>query len=186
MKNSPKLLLKLLANQLIRLLKLTKMNIARREKKISDLKQNRKTATEAQKENIDRNINEQQEQIDALERENEEIEGRMSLRDKIKVIFKKHSFTLTAVVVAVSVVISVLAANLKKGLTTLGSKLGSGLKDVGRKLGQILPGLCNRFRITSPQSSQKFFTFHVYYTVRKIWNEMGVPLPGDSIFNQKN
>ena len=54
MKNSPKLLLKLLANQLTRLLKLTKMNIARREKKISDLKQNRKTATEAQKENIDR------------------------------------------------------------------------------------------------------------------------------------
>ena len=43
--------------------------------------------------------------------------------------------------VAVAVVISVLAANLRNGLTTLESKFGGALKDVGRKLGQILPGL---------------------------------------------
>ena len=124
--------------------KITEANkdeIARREKKISELQKNLKTATEAEKENIYRNINEQQDQIDALERENEEIEGRMSLRDKSKAIFKKHGFTITAVVIAVTVVISVLAANLKNGLTTLGSKFGGALKDVGRKLGQILPGL---------------------------------------------
>ena len=65
----------------------------------------------------------------------------MSLRDRIKVIFKKHGFTLTAVVIAVTVVISALAANLKNGLTTPGGKFGGALKDVGRKLGQILPGL---------------------------------------------
>ena len=65
----------------------------------------------------------------------------MSLRDRIKAIFKKHGFTLTAIVIAVTVVISVLAANLKNGLTTLGSKFVGTLKDVGRKLGQILPGL---------------------------------------------
>ena len=118
-----------------------KAEITRREKKIIELQENRKTATEAEKENIDRNINEQQDQINELERENEEIEGRMSLRDRIKAIFKKHGFTLTAVVVSVSVVISFLATNLKKGLTTLGSKFGGALKDVGRKLGQILPGL---------------------------------------------
>ena len=42
--------------------KITEANkdeIARREKKISELQENRKTATEAEKENIDRNINEQ-------------------------------------------------------------------------------------------------------------------------------
>ena len=80
-------------------------------------------------------------QIDELEGENEEIEERMSLRDKIKTIFKKYGFTITAVISAVTVVISVLVSNLKKGLTTLGKKLGGGLKDVGKKLGQILPGL---------------------------------------------
>ena len=103
--------------------------IARREKKISGLQENRKTAAEAQKENIDRNINEQQEQIDELEKENEEIEERMSLRDKIKAMFKKYGFTITAVISAVTVVISVLVSNLKKGLTTLGKKLGGGLKE---------------------------------------------------------
>ena len=113
----------------------------RREKKISELQENRKTATEAQKENIDRNINEQQDQIDALERENEEIEERMSMTDKIKAIFKKYGFTFVAVFSAVTVVISVLVSNLKKRLTTLGKKPGGGLKDVGKKLGQILPGL---------------------------------------------
>ena len=118
-----------------------KAEIARCEKKIIELQENRKTATEAEKENIDRNINEQQDQINEPEKENEEIEGRMSLRDRSKVIFKKHGFTLTAVVVSVSVVISFLATNLKKGLTTLGSKFGGALKDLGRKLGQILPGL---------------------------------------------
>ena len=97
-------------------------SLARREKKLSELKENRKTATGAEKENIDHNINEQQEQIDELERENEEIEGRMSLRDKITAIFKKYGFTITAVISAVTVVISVLVSNLKKGLTTLGKK----------------------------------------------------------------
>ena len=60
---------------------------------------------------------------------------------KIKAIFKKYGFTITAVISAVTVVISVLVSNLKKGLTTLGKKIGAGLKDVGKKLGQILPGL---------------------------------------------
>ena len=65
----------------------------------------------------------------------------MSLKDRIKSIFKKYGFILSAVFLAVTVVISVLVLNLKNGLTTLGEKLGGGLKDVGKKLGQILPGL---------------------------------------------
>ena len=57
----------------------------------------KKTGKQLQK----RNINEQQEQIDELERENEEIEGRMTMTDKIKTIFKKYGFTITAVISAV-------------------------------------------------------------------------------------
>ena len=45
------------------------------------------------------------------------------MTDKIKAIFKKYGFTITAVISAVTVVISVLVSNLKKGLTTLGKKL---------------------------------------------------------------
>ena len=118
----PKEIQKALGEPADKITEANKEEIARRERKISELQENRKTATEAQKENIDRNINEQQKQIDELERENEEIEERMSLRHKIKTIFKKYGFTITAVISAVTVVISVLVSNLKKGLTTLGKK----------------------------------------------------------------
>ena len=76
----PKTIIKALGKTAEEITEANKEEIARREKKISELQENRKTATEAQKENIDHNINEQQEQIDELERENEEIEERMSER----------------------------------------------------------------------------------------------------------
>ena len=137
----PKEIIKALGEPADKITEANKEEIARREKKRSKLQEYRKTATGEEKENIDRNINEQQEEIDELERENEEIEGRMTMTNKIKAIFKKYGFTITAVISAVTVVISVLVSNLKKGLTTLGKKIGGGLKDVGKKLGQILPGL---------------------------------------------
>ena len=37
-----------------------------------------------------------------------------------------------------------------------------------------------------PNQVKSFLRFHVYHTVRRILNEMGVPLPGDPVFNQKN
>ena len=137
----PKTIIKALGKTAEEIAEANKEEMKGHEKKISELKEARKTAAPDQLENIVRKINEQQEQVDELERENEEIEERMSLRDKIKTIFKKCGFTITAVISAVTVVISVLVSNLKKGLTTLGKKLGGGLKDVGKKLGQILPGL---------------------------------------------
>ena len=40
----------------------------------------------------------------------------MSLRDRVKLIFKKYGFTVFAVVSAVGLVIGVIVSNLKKGL----------------------------------------------------------------------
>ena len=65
----------------------------------------------------------------------------MSLKDRIKAIFKKHGFTLIVVVSAVTVINSVLASILKRGLSTLGGRLGNGFKDVGKKFSQISQGL---------------------------------------------
>ena len=93
----PKTIIKALGEPADRIVEANKEEITRREKKLSELKENRKTATPDQLENIDHNINEQQEQIDEIERENEEIEGQMSLKDRIKSIFKKYGFTLLAV-----------------------------------------------------------------------------------------
>ena len=115
--------------------------ITRREKKIDELKASRETASENQREQIDANIEEQQNEISRLEAENESIEERMSLRDRVKLIFKKYGFTVFAVVSAVGLVIGVVVSNLKKGLTSLGKGVGGALKNIGKKIGEILPGM---------------------------------------------
>ena len=111
--------------------------ITRRIEKVKDLESSRKDARDDQRENIDRNIEQQREEIENLERDNEAIEERMSIRDRVKAIFKKYGFTAFAVLSAVGAVIGVIVTDLKSGL----SKLGNGLKAIGKKLGEILPGM---------------------------------------------
>ena len=62
--------------------------ISRREKKIQELQASRETASRETSENIDAGIEEQRNEISRLETENEHIEERMSLRDRVKSIFK--------------------------------------------------------------------------------------------------
>ena len=76
-----------------------------------------------------------------LKPENDIIEERMSLRDRVKAIFKKYGFTVFDVVSAVGLVIGVIVNNLKKGLTSLGKGVGGALKNIGEKIGEILPGM---------------------------------------------
>ena len=115
--------------------------ISRRENKIKELRASRETASVNQREQIDANIEEQQSEISRLEAENERFEERMSLRDRVKLIFKKYGFTVFAVVSAVGLVIGVIVNNLKKGLTSLGKGVGGALKTIGKKIGEILPGM---------------------------------------------
>ena len=122
-------------------IKVNENEITRRREKVKELESSRKEAREDQRENIDRNINQQREEIDNLERENEVIEERMSLRDRVKAIFKKYGFTAFAVLSAVGAVIGVIVSNLKSGLSKLGKGVGNGLKAIGKKLGEILPGM---------------------------------------------
>ena len=115
--------------------------MTRRENKIDELNDSLETASENQREQIVANIEEQQNEISRLEAENERIEERMSLRDRVKLIFKKYGFTVFAVVSAVGLVIGVVVSNLKKGLTSLGKGVGGALKTIGKKIGEILPGM---------------------------------------------
>ena len=115
--------------------------MTRREKKIQELQASRETASENQRVQIDADIEEQQNEISRLETENERIEERMSLRDRVKAIFKKYGFTVFAVVSAVGLVIGVIVSNLKKGLTSLGKGVGGALKTIAKKIGEILPGM---------------------------------------------
>ena len=115
--------------------------ITRRENKIQELQASRETSSGNQREQIDANIEAQQNEISRLEAKNERIEERMSLRDRVKLIFKKYGFTVFAVVSAVGLVIGVVVSNLKKGLTSLGKGVGGALKTIGKKIGEILPGM---------------------------------------------
>ena len=98
--------------------------MTRRENKIDELNDSLETASGNQREQIDANIEEQQNEISRLEAENEIIEERMSLRDRVMLIFKKYGCTVFAVVSAVGLVIGVIVSNLKKGLTISEKELG--------------------------------------------------------------
>ena len=123
------------------IIRIKEEEISRREKKIQELQASRETASRETSENIDADIEEQRNEISRLEAENEIIEERMSLRDRVKAIFKKYGFTVFAVVSAVGLVIGVIVNNLKKGLTSLGKGVGGALKNIGKKIGEILPGM---------------------------------------------
>ena len=82
-----------------------------------------------------------QEGINEKEQENAVIEERLTLRQRIKEIFKKYGFTAFAVMTAIGTVIGVIISNLKAGLTKVAKGVGNGLKELGAKLGEILPGM---------------------------------------------
>ena len=120
-----------------------KSEITKLQAEIDDFNKRKtdETLNEEQKQTIDHQINEREGRVTELEREVEEIEQRMTLRDRVKAIFKKCRFTVFAVASAVGVVIGVIVANLKTGLTSLGKGEGNGLKTIGKKLEEILLGL---------------------------------------------
>ena len=89
-----------------------------------------------------------------LQARNDEIEGNMTMRDKVKRIFKKYGS-------AVGVVIGVIVSNLKNGLSTVGKKVGNGLKDIGKKLGQILPRIIVQSRASYSKQRVRSLDFWV-------------------------
>ena len=115
--------------------------ISKNRERLKELEARRETASENQRETIERHIDELKRQNEEIERQNEGIEERMSLRDRVKAIFKKYGFTAFAVLSAVGVVIGVIVSNLKSGLTTVAKGVGNGLKAIGKKIGEILPGM---------------------------------------------
>ena len=115
--------------------------ITRRREKEKELKSSLKDVGPSQRENIVRDIEQQRDERENLEREIEVIEERLSLRDRVKAIFKKYGFTVFAVLSAVGAVIGVIVTNLKSGLSKLGKGVGKGFKAIGKKLGEILPGM---------------------------------------------
>ena len=107
-------------------------------KELDELRVERDRLEQAER-NADEMVQEGERQVEtARERVNQRL---LSLRDRIKEIFKKHGFTVISVTTAIGVVIGVIVSNLKSGLTKVANGVGNGLKELGAKLGQILPGM---------------------------------------------
>ena len=124
--------------------------IAQKDKEISELQEsiledeeiaNNENEQPSVRERARERITEKREQIDALENDRDELEERLSLREKVKNILKKYGFTVTAVFLAVGTTIGVIVNSLTKGLKTVATGVGNGLKDLGKKIAGILPGL---------------------------------------------
>lgn len=86
-------------------------------------------------------VREKTEQLNALENERERLEEGQSLKEKVKAIFKKYGFTVTAVLLAIGTTIGVILSSLSKGLKSVADGFGKGFQALGKKLGSILPGL---------------------------------------------
>ena len=113
----------------------------RAEERIEELEEQRENAFPEDYDRIDAVIEREREGIDERNQENEAMEEKLSLRQRIKEIFKKHGLTAFAVATAIGTVIGVIVSNLKAGLTKVAKGVGNGLKELGKKLGEILPGM---------------------------------------------
>jgi len=80
-----------------------------------------------------------------IENEREGEIGHLRLRDrireKVKVLFKKYGFTVTAVFLDVGTTIGVILRSLSNGLKRVANGVGNGFKALGKKLADLLPGL---------------------------------------------
>ena len=70
-----------------------------------------------------------------------ERESSLSLRERIKAIFKKYGVTVTAIFLAAGVTIGSVLGTMSRALKKLGKDLGNGLKALGSKAASALPGL---------------------------------------------
>ena len=70
-----------------------------------------------------------------------ERESSLSLRERIKLIFKKYGVTVTAIFIAAGITVGAIVGSITKALKATGKAIGKGLKDIGAKIASLLPRL---------------------------------------------
>ena len=70
-----------------------------------------------------------------------QLEENMSLREKIKEIFKKYGVMVVSIFLAAGVTIGAVVGTITNALKTMGKQLANGLKTIGAKAAAALPGL---------------------------------------------
>ena len=86
-------------------------------------------------------VEEERQNVAALEEQNEKLREKLPLRESEREIFKKYGFTVTAIVFSAGVTIGAVIGALTNALKKLGKGIGNGLQTIGKKIGSLLPGL---------------------------------------------
>ena len=69
------------------------------------------------------------------------LEGKLTLRKRVREIFKKYGVTVTAIFLAAGITIGAVVGAITNALKSMGNQLANGLKAVGAKAASALPGL---------------------------------------------
>ena len=96
-------------------------------------------SSDANKEAARSRIDDREAQNESLEQENEELEERLTLKEKVKRIFKKYGVTVVSIALGAAAIITAINEALSKRLAQVASGVGNGLKAIGKKLAEILP-----------------------------------------------
>ena len=97
-----------------------------------------------------------------------ERENSLSLRERIKAIFKKYGVTLASVLLAAGVTIGVVVRTITNALKKLGTSLANGLKAIGSRAASALPGLIGaivKFLFKSAGEAVEFLAEHTWLLI---------------------
>ena len=97
--------------------------------------------TPSEREAAEARTAERNEERDRLQTQVGERESEISLRERVREIFKQHGLTITAIMLAAGVTIGAVVGAITNALKSMGNQLANGLKSVGAKAASALPGL---------------------------------------------
>ena len=87
----------------------------------------------SEREAVEARNEEGEKELAGLNQQIQEREKARHWREKIKEIFTKHGFTITAVVTAVGLTIGVIVDKLTTGVSSVTKAIGNGVKDLSKK-----------------------------------------------------
>ena len=98
-------------------------------------------APSSEKEDARERVADRNEELARLQTQIAERENELPLRERVKAIFTKYGFTVTAIALAAGVTIGAIVGAISNSLKALGKGLGNGLKAIGQQTAKLLPSL---------------------------------------------
>ena len=125
-------------------------------------------ASELDKEAARERMANRDEELLRLKAQISERESSLSLRERIKAIFKKYGVTLASVLLAAGVTIGAVVGAITNALKKLGTSLANGLKAIGSRAANALPGIIGSivsFLFKAASSAIGFLAEHTWLLI---------------------